>query len=95
MDRTQAITFQNLYWPGIINAVQKEVKKCDSCQRTKRSNIKYGKLPAKEAEKISWKTFCRYNSSLLHKKKGKEIKLKYKIRYHYIPYNRMVQNNTI
>ena len=71
MDRTQAITSQNLYWPGIINAVQKEVKKFDSCQRKKRSNIKYGKLPAKEAMEIPWNKLCRFHWDLRHTEKIK------------------------
>ena len=50
MDRMEAIIYQHLYWPGIGNAVGKEVTNCDTCQRTKRLNKKYGKLPAKEAE---------------------------------------------
>ena len=50
MDRMEAMICQHLYWPGIGNAVGKEVTNCDTCQHTKRLNKKYGKLPAKEAE---------------------------------------------
>ena len=39
-----------LYCPRIRDAVRKEVTNCDTFQCTKRSNKKYGKLPAKEAE---------------------------------------------
>ena len=46
--------WQNIYWPGIRDAVRKEVTICDTCQYTKLSNIKYGKLPVKETEKIPW-----------------------------------------
>ena len=52
MDRTEAMICQHLYWPDIINAVQKEVTTCDTWQRTKQSNKQYGKLPAKLAEEI-------------------------------------------
>ena len=45
---------QNNYWPGIRDAVRKEVTNCDTCQHTKLSNIKYGKLVVKETEKIPW-----------------------------------------
>ena len=48
----------NIYWPGIRDAVQKEVNNCDTCQHTKLSNIKYGKLPVKEPEKIPWNKLC-------------------------------------
>ena len=50
MDRTEAMIHQHLYWPGIINAVQKEVTNCDIFQRTKHQNKKYDELPAKESE---------------------------------------------
>ena len=49
MNRTEVTIHQNLYWPGMIYAVCKEVKCFDTCQCSKRSNIKYSKLPAKEA----------------------------------------------
>ena len=34
------------------------VQTCDVCQRTKRKNAKYGKLPPKEAEHIPWDKLC-------------------------------------
>ena len=46
MDRTSAIIYQQFYCPGIRDAIQKEVTNCDTCQLTKWSNVKYGKLPA-------------------------------------------------
>ena len=52
MDRTDAMIIQHLYWPGMRNAVWKEVTHCDTCKRTKYSNKKYGKFPAKETEEI-------------------------------------------
>ena len=52
MDRTEAMIRQHLYWTDIRDAVWKEVTNYDTCQRTKQSNKKYGKLPAKEAEEI-------------------------------------------
>ena len=51
---------QHLYWPGIINAVRKEVTNCDTLQRTKLSNKKHGKLPAKEAEEIPKNILCGF-----------------------------------
>ena len=35
-----------------------EVTNCDTCQRTKQSNKKDGKLPAKLAEEITWNKIC-------------------------------------
>ena len=61
MDRTEAMILQHLYWPGIRNAAQKGVTNCDTCQGTKRPNIKYGKLLVKEDEVIPWNKLCRYN----------------------------------
>ena len=60
MDITEAVILQKLYFPGISNVIQKEVTNFDTCQRTERPNIKYGKLPAKEAEEISQNKFCVY-----------------------------------
>ena len=54
------MNYQNLHWPGIRDAVRKEVKNDDTCQRTKWSNIKYGKLPAKESEEIPREKICVY-----------------------------------
>ena len=47
MDITDSIILQNLYWTRIRKAFQKEVTNCDTCQRTKWSNIKDGELTAK------------------------------------------------
>ena len=58
MDITEAISFQHFYCPGIRDAVQKEVTNCDTWQRTKRSNIKDWKWPAKEAEEIPGNKLC-------------------------------------
>ena len=33
---TETMILQNIYWTGIIEAAQKEVTNCDTCQRTKR-----------------------------------------------------------
>ena len=58
LDQTEAMIFQYLYWPGIIAVVQKEFTRCDVCQRTKCSETKYGKLPAKVAEETPWNKLC-------------------------------------
>ena len=47
MGKTKAKIHQHLYWTGIRDAVRTKVTNCDTFQHTKRSNIKYGKLPAK------------------------------------------------
>ena len=58
MDRTEALIRQHLYWTDIRDAVQKEVNNCDTCQRKKRSNKKYGRLPDNLAEEIPWNKLC-------------------------------------
>ena len=49
---------QHLYWPGILEAVYKEVTGCDICQLTKRPTKIYGKLPANLAEETPQKKLC-------------------------------------
>ena len=58
MDRTVAIIFQHLYWPDIKYVVREEVTNFDTCQHTKLSNRKYGKLPANLTEEILWNKLC-------------------------------------
>ena len=53
MYRAWVMICQHLFWPGIRKTVWKEVNNGDTCQSTKRSKIKYGKLPAKESDEIS------------------------------------------
>ena len=60
MDRTESMIYQLLYWPGIRKFVQKEVDTCDIFQRTKWSNIKYGKLPANNYEEQLKNNFFVY-----------------------------------
>ena len=40
LDRTEAMIWQHLYWPGIREAVHKENNRYDVCQLTKRSTKK-------------------------------------------------------
>ena len=58
MDITEAMLFQHFYWPSIIPAIQNEGINCDTCQRTKQSNKRYGKLTAKLAEETPWNKMC-------------------------------------
>ena len=54
----KAVSSQNSYWNGKINALRNEVINCDTCQRTKLLIAKYDKLTAKLADKISWNKLC-------------------------------------
>ena len=40
MDRAEATNIQNVYWPGIINDIRKEVINCETFQHKKQSNKK-------------------------------------------------------
>ena len=55
---TEAMIHQHVYWTGIRKPVQKEVTKCDVCQRTNRQTKKYGELPDKLSEEIPWNKLC-------------------------------------
>ena len=48
LDRTEALIRQHLYCNGIREVVQKDVTNCCTCQRTKGSNKKHGRLTTKE-----------------------------------------------
>ena len=52
MDITKKMISKHLCWCGIRKAIRKEVNNFDTCQCTKRSNIKYGKLQAKVYEEL-------------------------------------------
>jgi Integrase zinc binding domain len=56
MREHQRDTSQHLTWRGLHKTVHDVCTKCDTCQRTKRTKNKYGKLPPKEAETIPWDT---------------------------------------
>ena len=49
---------QYFNWPDIRDEVQQEISNPDTCKNTKRSNKKYGKLPAELAEEIPWSKIC-------------------------------------
>ena len=56
--RTELTIRQHFTWKGLRNTVQEVCKNCPTCQRTKRSNKKYGILPVKEAEANPWEKLC-------------------------------------
>ena len=45
-------------WTNLHDDVEKLCKSCKICQLTKKTKIKYGKLPPKEAEVTPWDTLC-------------------------------------
>ena len=57
-DRTIESIKQHFYWHGLTADVDKIVKECPTCQRCKRTNKKYGKLPPKVAETKPWEHLC-------------------------------------
>ena len=54
MVRKEAIIHQIFFCTGIRKCVQKEVNICHTYELTKKSNKKYGQIPAEEDEEILW-----------------------------------------
>ena len=58
MTRTEETIRQHFWWNTLRKDVQTTCETCDVCQRTKRTNIKYGHLPEKVAESKPWDILC-------------------------------------
>jgi hypothetical protein len=56
--RTEETIRQHLWWPGMRTQIRKFVDTCPACQRGKKKRLKYGQLPAKEAEYQPWSHLC-------------------------------------
>jgi hypothetical protein len=56
--QTELTIRQHFDWKGLRKTVHDICHKCESCQKSKVSNQKYGKLPPKEAEANPWDTLC-------------------------------------
>ena len=57
--RTEATIAQHFYWKGLRTQVVSHCRQCSVCQATKKTNAKYGLLPAKREPEVSpWKTLC-------------------------------------
>ena len=57
MDRIEAMILQH-FSVLALKTTSRRKKNCDKCQRTKLSNIEYGKLIDKLSEKIPSNKFC-------------------------------------
>ena len=57
-DRMEAIIAQHFTFDGLQATCKRVCSTCDTCQRTKRKTIKYGKLPVKVPEIVLWETLC-------------------------------------
>ena len=51
---TEADISQHYYWRNLRDYILTLIKVCKSCQKIKKQNFKYGKLPNKEAEASPW-----------------------------------------
>src|SRR5687767_4251471 len=58
INRTEETISQHLWWPKMREQITKYVQSCLSCQRNKRKQKKYGRLPPKEAEALIWDKMC-------------------------------------
>ena len=56
--RTEHTLRQHFDWRGLRTTVHDMCKKWPTCQRAKKINQKYGKLPPKQAETNPWDTLC-------------------------------------
>ena len=56
--RLEATLSKTMTWDGMRPMVENHVKPCDSCQRNKRHNTKYGKLPTKHVISNHWEVLC-------------------------------------
>ena len=57
-DRMEATIAQHFTFDGLRAMCKRVCSTCDTCQRTKRKTIKYGKLPIKVPEIVPWETLC-------------------------------------
>ena len=48
----------SMYWKGMRTTVRSYVKNCKKCQRNKRKEKKFGKLPTKQVVDTPWHTLC-------------------------------------
>ena len=70
--RTEETIGQHFEWKGLRTMVRDTCKKCATCQKAKKSNIKYGKLPPKEADYDPWEVLQVDLVGPYHVKKGRK-----------------------
>ena len=58
INRTEETIAQHLWWKTMRQDITKHVVTCPICQRNKRQQKKYGKLPPKVAEAKPWERLC-------------------------------------
>eukprot|EP00980_Cylindrotheca_fusiformis_P020525 scaffold7585_cov72-Cylindrotheca_fusiformis.AAC.2 len=58
LNRTEQTIRMHFTWPKLRSDVEKICKHCRTCQLAKKTRIKYGYLPPKEAEATPWNTLC-------------------------------------
>ena len=56
--RTEQTIRQHFTWNNLKVTVHEICSKCDTCQRCKKSHLKYGHLPEKRAEAVPWDVLC-------------------------------------
>ena len=61
--RMEATLRKSFYWPSLSMDVKRHVKTCPQCQKCKKRNVKYGKLPEKDMENM--KPWNRVNVDLI------------------------------
>lgn len=56
--RTEHTIRQHFHWTNLRKDIETICRTCPTCQLTKKKTIKYGHLPAKEAEIEPWEVLC-------------------------------------
>jgi hypothetical protein len=56
--RTEQTIRQHYWWNNLRQTVHDICQKCHTCQLTKKSHMKYGTVPEKEAEATPWDVLC-------------------------------------
>ena len=54
MDQIKATIIQNYGFPNLRDNIHTHINVCKTCQKNKKQDLKYGKLPAKEVEATPW-----------------------------------------
>ena len=54
INRTKSTIAQHFFWPMLRSDVRAHIRRCGTCQRCKKSKLKFGHLPVKEAEATPW-----------------------------------------
>ena len=75
--RTENTIRQHFTWKNLSQHVKDICRKCPTCQRCKKSHVKYGHLPEKQAEANPWERLCvdLVGPYKMKRQRGKDLSL--------------------